>query len=152
MRTSLIILIGLLSLTGFSQTDSDLQTTYLLTPNEATTLNSIFSKDKIGFDFNGKVIGFTVGTTGNLIENKIIFFEKYINHVVNGQDNNVCSLIVFSKEEKSNSGGFDAIVMSPAKIFTKEHRDKLITGLSEITKSLQEREKYVKTLTLTITF
>jgi hypothetical protein len=142
MRTLLIILIGLLSVTGFSQTDSDLQITYLLTTNEATTLNSIFSKDRKDFDFNGKVIGFTVGTTGNLIENKKNFFEKYINPVVNGQDENVCSLIVFSKEEKSNSGGFDAIVMSPAKIFTKEHRDKLITGLSEITISLQEREKY----------
>lgn len=142
MRTLLIILIGLQSVTGFSQTDSDLQTTYLLTANEATTLNSIFSKDRKDFDFNGKVIGFTVGTTGNLIENKKNFFEKYINPVVNGQDKNVCSLIVFSKEEKSNSGGFDAVIMSPAKIFTKEHRDKLINGLSEITKSLQEREKY----------
>jgi len=142
MRTLLIILIGLLSVTGFSQTDSDLQTTYLLTTNEAITLNSIFSKDRKDFDFNGKVIGFTVGTTGNQIENKRIFFEKYINPVVNGQDKNVCSLIVLSKEEKSKSGGFDAIIMSPAKIFTKEHRDKLIAGLSEITKSLQEREKY----------
>ncbi len=142
MRTLLIILIGLLSVTGFSQTDSDLQTTYLLTTNEATTLNLIFSKDKKDFDFKGKVVRFTVGTTGDLIENKRIFFEKYINPVINGQDKNVCSLIVFSKDEKSNTGGFDAIVMSPSKIFTIAHRDKLITGLSEIAKSLQEREKY----------
>lgn len=140
MRTILIILIGLISVTGFSQTDSDIQTTYLLTTNEATTLNSIFSKDRKDFDFDGKVIGFTVGTTGSQIENKGIFFEKYIIPVVNGQDKNVCSLIFFSKEEKSKSGGFDAVVMSPAKIFTKDHREKLINELNEITKSLQERE------------
>jgi len=138
----MIILIGFLSVTGFSQTDSDLQTTYILTTNEATTLNSIFSKDRKDFDFNGKVIGFTGGTTGNLIENKRVFFEKYINPVVNGQDKNVCSLIVLSKEEKSLSGGFDAVIISPVKIYTKEHRDNLIAGLSGITKSLQEREKY----------
>jgi len=138
----MIILIGFLSVTGFSQTDSDLHTTYILTTNEATTLNSIFSKDRKDFDFNGKVIGFTGGTTGNLIENKRVFFEKYINPVVNGQDKNVCSLIVLSKEEKSLSGGFDAVIISPVKIYTKEHRDNLIAGLSGITKSLQEREKY----------
>ena len=142
MKTILIILIGLISATGFSQTDSDLQTIYLLTKNEATNLNSIFSKERKDFDFNGKSVGFTVGTTGTQIENKKVFFEKYINTVVNGQDKNICSLIILTKEEKSKSGGFDAVVMSPAKIFTKEYREKLIIELNMITKSLQDREKY----------
>ncbi len=142
MRTILIILIGLISITGFSQTDSDLQTTYLLTTNEATSLNSIFSKESKDFDFNGKSIAFAVGTTGTQIENKNGFFEKYINPVIEGKNKNVCSLIVLTKEEKSKSGGFDAVVMSPAKIFTNEHREILINELNKITKSLQDREKY----------
>jgi hypothetical protein len=142
MRTILIILISLISVTGFSQTDSDLQTTYLLTTNEVISLNSIFNKERKDFDFNGKSIAFTVGTTGTQIENKNGFFEKYINPVVEGKSKNICSLIVLTKEEKSKSGGFDAVVMSPAKIFTKEHREILINELNEITKSLQEREKY----------
>ncbi len=142
MRNILIILIGLISVTGFSQPDSDLQTTYLLTKDEAISLNSIFSEERKDFDFNGKLVGFTVGTTGTQIENKRVFFEKYINPAVNGQDKNVCSLIILNEEEKSKSGGFDAVVMSPAKIFTKEHREKLIIELNEITKSLQDREKF----------
>jgi hypothetical protein len=142
MRKILIILIGLISVTGFSQTDSDLQTTYLLTTNEATSLNSIFSKQSKDFDFRGKSIAFAVGTTGTQIENKNGFFEKYINPVIEGKNKNVCSLIVLTKEERSKSGGFDAVVMSPAKIFTNEHREILINELNEITKSLQDREKY----------
>ncbi len=142
MRTILVILIELISVTGFSQTDSDIQTTYLLTSNEATSLNSIFSKDRKDFDFKGKLVGFTVGTTGTQIENKDVFFGKYINPVLDEQDKNICSLIILTKEEKSKSGGFDAVVMSPAKIFTNEHREKLIIELSKLTKSLQDREKY----------
>nr|WP_320023220.1 hypothetical protein [uncultured Draconibacterium sp.] len=142
MRTILIILIGLISVTGFSQTDYDLQTTYLLTINEATSLNSIFSKESDNFDFKGKSIAFAVGTTGTQIVNKNGFFEKYINPVIEGKNKNVCLLIVLTKEEKLKSGGFDAVVMSPAKIFTKEHREKLIIELNEISKSLHDREKY----------
>lgn len=142
MRKILIILIGLISVTGFSQTDSDLQVTYLLSTNEAKSLNSIFSKERKDFDFNGKTVGFTIGTTGTQIVNNKVFFEKYLNPVISGQDKNICSLIILTKEEKSKSGGFDAVVMSPAKIFSNEHRDKLIIELKEITKSLQEREKF----------
>ncbi len=142
MRTILIILFGLISVTGFSQTDSYLQTTYLLTTNEATSLNLIFSKERKDFDFNGKSVGFTVGTTGTQIENKKVFFEKYINPVIDGQNKNVCSLIILTKDEKPKSGGFNAVVISPAKIFTKEHRVKLINELNGVTKSIQDREKY----------
>lgn len=141
MRTLIITLIGLISVTGFSQTDSDLLNEYLLTSSEATTLNSIYSNEREDFNFNGKLIGFTIGSTGTHIENKKVFFEKYINPLVDGQNKNVCSLIVLTKDEKSKSGGFDAVIMSPAKIFTKEQREKLIIGLAEIAKSPGEREK-----------
>ena len=102
MSKILIILIGLTCMTGFSQTNYGLQATYSLTTNEASTLNSIFIKKD--FDLNGKIIGFTVGTTGTQIENKKKFFEKYIDPIAKGDSENVCSLIIFTNAEKSKSG------------------------------------------------
>lgn len=142
MRTILIILIGLIYTTGFAQTNSDLSTSYSLTIDEVRTLNSIFSKEKNDFDFKGKVIAYTIGTTGTQIEDKIIFFDKYLNPVVKGENKNVCALIILTKDEKSKSGGFDAVIMSPAKIFTKKHRKILIDQLSGFSKSCKEKKKY----------
>ena len=122
--------------------NSDLKVEYSLTANEVKTLDSIFNRERKDFDFNGKVIGFAVGNTGTQIESKKIFFEKYIDPVVEGKSQNVCSLIILTKDEISKSGGFDAVIMSPAKILTTEHRDKLFNELSALTKSVQEKENY----------
>jgi len=129
-------------MTGFAQTNSDLLIAYSLTTDEVRVLNSIFTTERNDFDFNEKIIAFTVGTTGTQIEDKAEFFGTYLKPVVEGKSKNVCALIILTKDEKLKSGGFDAVIMSPAKIFTTEHREKLIAELSTLSKSLKEKEKY----------
>ena len=41
-------------------------------------------------------------------------------------------MILLTKEEKDKSGGFDIVLMSPAKLFTAKHREILIGELKEI--------------------
>jgi hypothetical protein len=142
MKILLNILIGLISVTGVAQTYSDLQTDYLLTKDEVSDLNSIFTKNRNDFDFQEKLIAYTVGTSGTQIENKSVFFEKYLTPVIKRENKNVCVLIILTKEEKIESGGFDAVIMAPAKIFTTKHREILIDQLSKISKSYKKKPKY----------
>jgi hypothetical protein len=127
MRFILCICIGLICTTSFSQTISD-QSFESLTIEEVSTLNAIYG-EKYGLDFKGKKVAFTVGTTGTQIEDKSKFFIMYLNPVVTGK--NVCSLIILTSQEKIESGGFDAVIMSPAKLFTQKHREFLISELKE---------------------
>jgi hypothetical protein len=129
---------GVNFITFFGQTNSNFHKE-ILTSAEINILNSIFFKERNDFDFNGKLVAFTVGTTGTQIENKKLFFKKYLDPVIEKKSKNVCSLIILTKAEKTKSGGFDAVIMSPSKIFTKQHRERLINILNELTLSSKEK-------------
>ena len=144
MKILLNILIGLICVTGIAQTNSDLQADYILTKEEVRDLNSLFENKRNDFDFQGKIVAYTIGTTGTQIEDKSVFFDKYLNSAINGKNKNVCTLIILTKEEKTKSGGFDAVIMSPAKVFTIKHREILIDQLRELSKSYKEKSKYVE--------
>jgi hypothetical protein len=137
LRLTLTILIGVTFIIVYGQTN--FQKEILLTTDEASTLNSIFLKNRNDFDFNGKLVGFSVGTTGTHIVDKKLFFKEYINPIIDKKSKNVCSLIILTKTEKSKSGGFDAIVLSPVKIFTKKHKQILINELNKLTMSYKEQ-------------
>ena len=129
MKTIRNVLIGLfICVNGLSQTSSDLSTVSSLSSSEVNALNTIFIKKRKDFDFKEKVVAFTGGIRGTDIENKVLFFDKYLNPVVEGKSRNVCALIFLTEEEKLVCG-FDAIVMSPCKLFTKKDRKKLISKL-----------------------
>jgi len=142
MKILLNILIGLICVTGIAQTNSDLQTDYTLTKEESSNINSLFEKKRNNFDFQGKIVAYTIGTSGTQIEDKSVFFDRYLNSAISGKNKNVCTLIILTKEEKTESGGFDAVIMSPAKVFTTKHREILIDQLRELSKSYKEKNKY----------
>ena len=114
MKILITILIGLICVSGMAQTNSEIKADYTLTNEEASYLNSLFEKQRKDFDFQGKMVAYTIGTSGTQIEDKSAFFDRYLENATHG---NVCSLILLSKEEKEKSGGFDIVLMSPAKLF-----------------------------------
>lgn len=75
---------------------------------------------------------------GSQLEEKTPFFDRYVNPIIEVEGKKIIGLIVFSSDEKSNSGGFDAVVLSPVKIFTKSDRKRLISLLSEQVKTKSE--------------
>jgi hypothetical protein len=129
MKKLLFILLFLSYLTGNAQSDLNLSTEFRLTNSESKTLNYIFQKKRKAFDFNGKIVAFTEGTTGTHIVRKADFFVKYLNPVIEIKSRNVCALILLTNEEKLESGGFDAVIMSPAKIFANKQRKMLVSVL-----------------------
>jgi hypothetical protein len=100
-----------------------------LNQQESNALNQIIKKRKGKFDFTNKNIAFIGGTSGNIKHTKKEYFDRYVKPVIKGQQKNVCGLIVLTKEEKEKSGGYDALVLSPVKIFTDKHREKAIEKL-----------------------
>lgn len=130
MRALFILLISLIGTEVFPQNNEISSTS--LTTVEANTLNLIFEKRRKDFSFLDKQVAYTVGTSGTQLENKIDFFDRYLTPVVNKGERNVCALILLTKEEKMESGGIDAIVMSPAKIFTVKHRKMVIQELKKL--------------------
>jgi hypothetical protein len=139
MKILINILVGLICVSGIAQTNSEVKADYTLTKKEASFLNALFEKQRKDFDFQGKMVAYTTGTSGTQIEDKSAFFDKYLENATHG---NVCSLIILTKEEKEKSGGFDIVLMSPAKLFTTKHREILIGELKKLSKSYAEKNKY----------
>jgi len=139
MKILINILIGLICVSGFAQTHYDIRDDYTLAKEESSDLNSIFEKQRKDFDFQGKIVAYTIGTSGTQIEDKSAFFDKYLNNATHG---NVCSLIILTPKEKEASGGFDIVLMSPAKLFTKKHREILIGELGKLSNSYEDKCKY----------
>lgn len=140
MKILINILVGLLiCVSGFAQTYTEVKVDYTLTNKEASFLNTLFEKQRKDFDFQGKIVAYTIGTSGTQIEDKAAFLDRYLENATHG---NVVSLIILTKEEKEKSGGFDIVLMSSAKLFTAKHREILIGELNKLSKSYAEKNKY----------
>ncbi len=139
MKILISILIGLICVSGIAHTNSEIKADYTLTNEEASYLNTLFEKQRKDFDFQGKMVVYTIGTSGTQIEDKSAFFDRYLKNATYG---NICSLVILTKEEKEKSGGFDIVLMSPAKLFTSKHREILIGKLKKLSKSYAEKNKY----------
>lgn len=101
-----------------------------LTQTEIEQLKVICNKECQTYDFTNKNIAFAGGTSGNVIFSKEEFF-KNMKLNIEKEKKNVCSLIALTESEKQESGGFDVIIMTPVKIFTESHRQKLIRELNK---------------------
>ena len=139
MKILINLLVGLNCVSGSAQTNSKLKADYTLTNKEASFLNALFEKQRKDFDFQGKMVAYTIGTSGTKIEDKSAFFDRYLENATHG---NVFSLIILTKEENEKSGGFDIVLMFPSKLFTTKHREILIGELKKLSKSYAEKNKY----------
>ncbi|MFT3739186.1 MAG: hypothetical protein QM786_10550 [Breznakibacter sp.] len=132
MRLSIRLILIQIHLGLYSQNleNSQSESRILLTQTEIEQLKVICNKECLTYDFTNKHIAFAGGTSGNLIFSKEEFF-KYMKVDIEKEKKNVCGLIVLTESEKRESGGFDVIILTPVKVFTESHRQKLIRELNK---------------------
>jgi hypothetical protein len=126
MRTLILIILSFNGLCLYSQKlDSTLiDNNYQLNKYESDFLNVYFKTQKDTFDFSQKQIVFVSGSSGTRIISKKDYFhglDLSDNKETNGQ-----SLIIFTPEEKVQSGGYDAIILYWVKLFTDKRKQKII--------------------------
>lgn len=82
------------------------------------------------FDFQNKKIGFAYGNFGKDVISKKEYFDRWGKEYYKNDSHVGNQLIILTEDEKEQSGGFDAIIISWSKILVSgRHRDKLIEKL-----------------------
>lgn len=94
-----------------------------LNEKEAEFLNTSFDNTRKDFDFRNKKIGFITGNLGKTKTNKDDYFKSTKSLENKG------NLLIFTEQEKTESGGFDAVILYWNKVLQK--RKRLIRILKE---------------------
>ena len=103
----------------------------ILNKQEYTFLNVDFIDKKGEFDFKGKKIAYLGGATGNYFYSKMEFFDTYVRPRIGTDKKRKYSLIILTLIEKNESGGYDAFILTPVKVFTDKHRKRVVTALGK---------------------
>jgi len=93
---------------------------------EAGYFNELFKDSKGNFSFNNANIIFVTNPSGNRLVSKNEYFNKLVKPWLINGDKPQTSFRILSKEEKIKSGGYDVIVLSWVKIFTKKRQKKIL--------------------------
>ena len=78
---------------------------------ESDYLNLIF-KDSIGnFNFTGKKVGFITGSSGKTKSSKKEYFDTEKDNFSHNYSPNGGTIFIFDKNQKRESGGYDAVIV-----------------------------------------
>ncbi|GAB5556843.1 MAG: hypothetical protein SchgKO_10560 [Schleiferiaceae bacterium] len=100
---------------------------------EAAMLNSLLEEPRGDFDFSGKKVVFTTGSSGKTIISKSNFFKSDVIPWVENGDSPAIMMEIFTPEEKEMTGGYDVIVMVWVKVLVRNQKEKIIEHLKEAT-------------------
>ena len=103
----------------------------VLNKQEYTFLNADFIEEKPDFDFKEKKIAFICGPRGNYFLTKKEYFDTYIRPRIGTNKKRNYGRIILTQAEKEQSGGYDVLIMTPAKIFTVRDRKRVVTDLAK---------------------
>ncbi|MEQ8623427.1 MAG: hypothetical protein RJQ00_13970 [Vicingaceae bacterium] len=99
---------------------------------EVDYFNQILEKqiNRADFDFQNKKVGFAYGIFGKVLITKKEYFDRWGKEYFLNDSQVANQLILFTKEEKNESGGYDAIIVSWSKtgVYGK-HKENLIKKL-----------------------
>lgn len=105
----------------------------ILSQSEAAFLNEYFKGSKGDFDFSGKKIAFVTGSNGGTFGLKISYFDSVKEWISKNKGKIASDLIIFSNEEKINSGGYDAILTYWVMVqISEKKKTRLIERLAEL--------------------
>jgi hypothetical protein len=99
---------------------------------ESAMLNSLLEESRGDFDFSGKKVVFTTGSSGKTIISKSNFFKSNVVPWVENGDSPSIMMEIFTPEEKEMTGGYDVIVMVWVKVLVGQKK-KIIEHLKEAT-------------------
>ena len=93
---------------------------------EAEYFNEVFKDSKGNFSFNNANVIFVTNPSGNKIIGKNEYFERLVKPWLIKGDQPQTFYSILSKDEKIRSGGYDVIVLSWVKIFTKKKKKRIL--------------------------
>lgn len=106
-----------------------LDSTPLLNVEESQFLQRYLQPVAGDFDFSNKKVAFVEGPAGRNLSDKMQYFKKIEERL---DDSKVVSMVIpLTPEEKEASGGYDAIITSWVKVFSKRSKKKVIKKLSK---------------------
>ncbi|GAB3823788.1 hypothetical protein [Hymenobacter jeollabukensis] len=126
----LTIALCLLPLLGAAQTKPVLgaNDNPVLTAPEVRFLDSLLRDQRQEFTFAEKRIAFSSGSGGTVIESKSRAFQHILPWTTKGQQPAV-RLVPLTAAEKQASGGYDALVVTWAKVFDEKRKQRVLRAL-----------------------
>jgi hypothetical protein len=104
----------------------------LLNKYESIYFNETFEKQRDGFQFEGKRIAFFEGNFGRNRNTKSEYFERWGRGWYLEESNLADMIVILTEQEKSDSGGYDAILVSWSKPgLPKAARRKVVSKLGK---------------------
>ncbi len=114
-----------------SQNSLGLDDNPTLTEQEGHFLDSLLQIQRQGFDFINKRIAFVYGgSTGTAFQPKSNFFNDNVLPWTTKGETPVLLLVTLTETEKQASGGYDAIIVAWAKVFTQRRKEKMLKRLA----------------------
>ncbi len=101
----------------------------LLTESEARYFNEQVKEKRINFDFINKKVGFFRGNNGANLQSKSDYFNLIKERLGSNIDGSNDFIILLTNEEKNESGGYDAIIVSWSKLLVSSATNKMINDL-----------------------
>jgi hypothetical protein len=116
---------------GQSSDSLNIDNNIALNRQEINFLNTALKSSRDTFDFADKKIAFVTGSSGSKLISKQDYFLTCVKPSTDKGSMPQISFVHLTPEEKQNSKGYDAIVMSWVKVFTNKQRKKIIEQLSK---------------------
>jgi hypothetical protein len=102
----------------------------ILTNQESDYFNKAFKNHKENYDFTDLKIGFFYGNNGSRIQTKKQYFDLVKNRLGNCSSASNDFVIKLTNEEKTESGGYDLIIVSWSKIIPTD-KERMIKELKD---------------------
>lgn len=103
----------------------------VLTEQEGRFLDSLLWRQRGGFTFPAKRVAFLYGgSNGNAFQAKSAFFNQSVLPWTTAGHTPALRLIELTAAEKKASGGYDALVVAWAKVFTTSRKQKMLRRLA----------------------
>lgn len=103
----------------------------VLNKEEVKLLNSLLQETRDTFDFMDKKVAFITGSNGRTITPKSNYFKSSVLPWVEDGTRPQISMVKLSKDEKEKSGGYDVLVLSWVKVYTKRAHRKALNTLEQ---------------------
>ena len=100
-----------------------------LNKHEADYFNKSLEKQRKNFDFKNKKVAFAYGNFGKSMISKKEYFDEWGRDYFKNDIHVANILYTLNSEEKELSGGYDAIIISWAKVIRPKDREKIVKKL-----------------------
>jgi hypothetical protein len=101
----------------------------ILNQNEVILLNKLLQQQNDGYDFTGKKVAFITASNGSRIVTKSDYFKNSVIPWIEKDSEPQIFMVRLSENEKVKSGGYDVLVFSWVKAYSKKRLIKQLDAI-----------------------